>query len=128
MQCALAHLILAIEAQFTLISVATQTVEQVGIPDDALKPEVECSNILLRAHQICDKEIGVKHCKDCGKRGPTHINFILDTVKLSLQTISIRSLVGLPLLDWDELEEGSKNVDLLPVYQPQVCMHKYTHE
>ena len=104
MNTALYYLVLAVEAKFARISITSKTVEQIYVPEDALKPEVQHTDVSFIRKQIGDKEVCVKHseagCKGCA----THIDLVLNTVKLALQRISIRSLVSLSLLNGYKLE------------------------
>lgn len=128
MEATLSNLILAVKAKLAHVPITAKAVEQIDVPEDALEPEIQRTDVFFTREQIGDKEVCVQHgeasCKSCA----THVDLVLYAVKLALQRISIRSLVCLSLLDRYELEKRSKEMRLFPVHEPQICVHEDAHE
>ena len=83
MDTTLYHLILAVEAQFTFISIAGQAVEQKCVVWETLEPEWEPIDIALAAKKVGKEEIGVDHGEARRESCSTHINLVLNAIKLS---------------------------------------------
>ena len=122
------HLVLAVEAELTDVLVAGQTVEQIDVVEEALEPERARSYLLRVVQQVCDKQVGVdygKHGRECRA---THIHLVLHAVESALQRVPVRSLIGLALLDGDDVEKRCEKVHLLAIDQHQVSVHQCTQK
>ena len=102
-ECTLDHLILAVKAKLTLVPIATEAIEQVDIVEKALDPEADRANVFLTAEKVLDEKSGVEHSEACCESCARHVNFILYTSESTFKTVSVCSLIGLALLDGDQL-------------------------
>ena len=91
-----------------------------------MQPEREQAE--LAAHQVQDKEQTVDDSKTRRERGSTYVDLILCAEEVPLQRISIRSLICLALLLWDEEEELLPPVLLSSIYHPKISVHQYAHQ
>lgn len=118
------HLVLAVEAEFALVTITSQAVQEVDVVRESLEPERDRAEVPFRAEEIREEQVRVQDGEARGEGRPAHINLVLDTVEAAFQRVAIRSLVGLALLLGDELEERCEQVGLLPVDQPEVGVHQ----
>ena len=119
------HLVLAVEAQLARVPVARQAVEQVDVPEKTLGPEGSDAHAGIFALDVRPEEASVEDGEARREGGAADIHLVLDAVETPLQRISIRSLVGLALLDRDHLQKRFEQVLLLAVDQPEVCVDQY---
>lgn len=124
----LRHLVLAVEAELPLITIAGQRIQQIDVVGQPLEPERDGAEVLFRTEEIGEEEVAVDYCEACREGRSTDIHLVLHAVETSLQRIPIRSLIRLPLLDGDQLEQRSEDMGLFAIDEPQVSVHQATHK
>lgn len=80
----LRHLVLTVEAEFSLVAIARQRIEQKDVVRHALEPKRDGAKVRLCAEEIGEEEVGVDHCETRRERGSTHIHLVLHAVESSL--------------------------------------------